>query len=81
MSFMGALLAYADRFTAAGGVRADARAWLEGTDVSPEDAAALAAKGYTPETAAARIAAAPVKYDDERDVEGAVDAMLYGPDQ
>lgn len=62
------------------GASREAREWMEQTDIGPADAAALARKGYTPATALARIEAAPVRWEDERDAEAAIDAMLYGPD-
>lgn len=54
--------------------------WWDKVDVGGETAAELAGKGYTPDLVVARIAAAPVRWEDQRDEEAAVDAMLYGPD-
>lgn len=60
------------------GSRKDARDWLEATGLAARTAAELARMGWTPATVAARMEAAPVRWEDERDAEDAVDAMLFG---
>ncbi|PZG17820.1 hypothetical protein C1I95_14825 [Micromonospora craterilacus] len=79
MSLLSAVSAYRDRYLRAGGTDArTVRAWLD-TEVSPEDAVRLEAKGHTPQAVAAEIAAAPVRWDDERDAEAVIDRLLLGP--
>ncbi|MDG4795082.1 hypothetical protein [Micromonospora sp. WMMD1082] len=79
MSLLNEVIAYRERYLRAGDTDASrVRAWLD-IKVGPEDAVLLEGKGYTPETVAARIADAPVRYGDERDAEAAIDKMVYGP--